>query len=132
MLYANSLALEDFILGGNKFGKYILVGALAGAAISLCDKYTREQVLSKSKIFVRDIRFYLNNPVVLKSKVQEKTEKYKSIYEQFSSDASYIKEKVNELKELSPQVKELVVDTKDAFSESKDEYKSIVNENSTD
>ena len=62
-------------------------------------------------------------------KVQEKSGKYKSLYDQFSEDAAYLKEKVNELKELSPQVKGLVVETKDAFTEAKDEYKTIVSEN---
>ena len=103
---------------------------MVGAVVSLCDRSTREQVFTKSKGIVSNIRFYTSHPDVLKSKVQEKTEKYQSIYEQFSSDATYLKEKVDELKQLSPQVKEMVVDTKDTFSDSKDEYKAIVNESS--
>ena len=114
----------------NKFGQYIILGALVGAVVSLCDRSTREQVFTKSKGIVSNIRFYTSHPDVLKSKVQEKTEKYQSMYEQFSSDATYLKEKVDELKQLSPQVKEMVVDTKDTFSDSKDEYKAIVNESS--
>lgn len=112
----------------NKFGMYMLLGALVGGVISLCDRSTREQVLKKSKGIASGITFYSKNPDVLKLKVQEKTEKYQSIYEQFSDDASYIKEKVDELKQLTPQVKELVIDTKETFTESKGEYKSIVNE----
>ena len=114
----------------NKFGQYILVGAMVGAVVSLCDRSTREQVITKSRDFVSDVKYYGGHPDVLKSKVQEKTEKYQSIYEQFSNDATYLKEKVDELKLLSPQVKEMVVDTKDAFSDSKDEYKAIVKESS--
>lgn len=112
----------------NKFGMYILMGAFMGGVVSLCDRNTREQVMKKSNNIVSGIAFYSKNPELLKLKVQEKTEKYQSMYEQFSDDASYIKEKVDELKQLTPQVKELVVDTKDTFTESKDEYKSIVNE----
>lgn len=115
----------------NKFGMYILIGAFIGGAVSLCDRSTREQVMKKSNNIVSGIAYYSKNPDRLKSKIQEKTEKYQSIYEQFSEDASYIKEKVDELKQLTPQVKELVVDTKDTFTESKDEYKSIVNEGPT-
>lgn len=115
----------------NKFGKYILIGALAGAVISLFDRYTRRQILDKSTGLVSDIRFYSTNSDLLRSKMQEKTEKYQSIYEQFTNDATYIKEKVEELKQLTPQVKEMVVDTKDTFTDSKDEYKAIVNESST-
>lgn len=115
----------------NKFGTYILVGALLGGAVSLFDRSTRKQVMNKSKNIVSGVTFYSKNPDVLKSKIQAKTEKFQSIYEQFSDDATYIKDKVDELKQLTPQVKELVVDTKDAFVESKDEYKSIVTEEST-
>ena len=67
---------------------------------------------------------------MLKWKLEEKKEKYQSVFEQLSGDASYIKEKVEELRTLTPQVKDLVMDTKDAFAESKDEYKSIVSESS--
>jgi len=92
----------------------------------LFDRYTREQVITKSKGWASDFSYYATNPDVLKSKVQDKVEKYQSVYEQFSTDATYLKVKVDELKQLTPQVKEMVVDTKDAFSESKDEYKEIV------
>lgn len=122
---------RSFFMRTNKFGMYILIGAFIGGAVSLCDRSTREQVMKKSNNIVSGIAYYSKNPDRLKSKIQEKTEKYQSIYEQFSEDASYIKEKVDELKQLTPQVKELVVDTKDTFTESKDEYKSIVNEGPT-
>jgi hypothetical protein len=118
-------------MGGNKLGKYIFLGALVGGLISLCDRTTREQVVNKSKDFMSDVRYYSRNPDVVKLKLQEKSEKYQSIYEQVASDATYFKGKMNELKELSPQVKELVVDTKDAFTEAKDDYKAMVSEGST-
>lgn len=118
-------------MGRNKFGKFILLGALAGAVTSLFDRSTREQLMYTSRSLISDVRFYSRNPDVVKMKVQEKSEKYKSLYDQLSEDAAYLKEKVDELKELSPQVKGLVVDTKDAFTEAKDEYKTIVSDNST-
>ena len=114
-------------MSGNKLGKFIFFGALAGGLISLCDRTTREQVKSKSRKFVSDVRYYSRNPDLVKLMIQKKTEKYQSIYEQVANDASYFKGKIDELKELSPQVKELVVDTKDAFTEAKDDYKAIVN-----
>lgn len=115
-------------MGKNKLGSFILFGALIGAMISLFDYSTRRQVAAKSKRAIGDVGYYAKNPDVLKTKVKEKSEKYQSLYEQFSEDASYFKGKIDELKELSPQVKELVVDTKDAFTEAKDEYKTIVKE----
>ena len=110
----------------SKLGKFIVIGALAGAVISLCDRATREHVTYKSKSFFYDMRYYSKNPDVVKSKIQVQAEKYQSLYEQIANDATYFKSKVDELKELSPQVKELVVDTKDAFTDAKDDYKSIV------
>ena len=74
------------------------------------------------------MKYYSKNPDVLKWKLEEKKEKYQSVFKQLSGDASYIKEQVEELKTLSPQVKDLVMDTKDAFVESKEEYKAIVSE----
>ncbi|QUW23498.1 YtxH domain-containing protein [Sporosarcina sp. Marseille-Q4063] len=118
-------------MSGNKLGKYIFFGALAGGLISLCDRATREDVVNKSRSFMSDVRYYSKNPDVVKLKLQEKSEKYQSIYEQVANDATYFKGKMDELKELSPQVKELVVDTKDAFTEAKDDYKAMVSEDST-
>jgi adenylosuccinate synthase len=115
----------------NKLGKYIFFGALVGGLISLCDRRTREDVVNKSRSFMYDVRYYSKNPDVVKLKLQEKSEKYQSIYEQVASDATYFKGKMDELKELSPQVKELVVDTKEAFTEAKDDYKAMVSEGST-
>lgn len=110
----------------NKLGKYMIIGACLGGLMSLSDRHTRDAITRKSKRIISDFTFYSENPTVLKLKLEEKKEKYQSIYEQFSDDAYYIKEKVEELKQLTPQLQELVMDTKDAFTESKDEYKSIV------
>jgi len=119
-------------MGKSKFGRYILGGALLGAVISMFDRSTREQMMGKSKSVASEISFYTKNPEILKLKAKEKTDQVQSLYEQFSGDALYLKEKVDELKTLTPQVKELVNDTKDAFTEAKDEYKSIVSESPTE
>jgi hypothetical protein len=115
-------------LSNSKFGKFIVFGALTGAIVSMFDRSTREQVVKKSNNFITEMKFYSKNPDVLKWKLVEKKEKYQSVFELLSGDASYIKEQVEELKTLTPQVKDLVMDTKDAFVESKDELKSIVSE----
>ena len=118
-------------MGTNKFGLFILFGALTGAAVSMCDRSTRNQVKRDVKHFVSEVGFYSKNPDILKVKVQEKKEKIQSVVDQITEDATYVKEKVAELKLLTPQVKNLVVETKDTFTESKDEYKTIVSESSS-
>lgn len=116
-------------MGNNKFGKYIVLGSLIGAVVSLFDKSTRNQMTKKSKEIISEMRYYSDNPDVLMNKFQVKKEKYKTVYEQITEDLTYIKEQVHHLKTLTPQVKSLVLDTKDAFVESKDEYKAIIEEN---
>ncbi|HJF32558.1 MAG TPA: YtxH domain-containing protein [Sporosarcina psychrophila] len=115
-------------MGNSKFGKFIIFGALTGAIVSMFDRSTRNQLVKKSNDYITEMKFYSKNPDVLKWKLEEKKDKYQSVFKQLSGDASYIKEQVEELKTLTPQVKDLVMDTKDAFVESKDEYKSIVSE----
>lgn len=117
-------------MNGSNLGKFIILGALVGAITSMIDRNTREQVTKRSKKLASDMKFYTKNPEVFKLKLQEKSEKYQTLYEQLAGDASYIKSRVEELKVLTPQVKELVNDTKVAFVESKDEYKAIVSEGS--
>ena len=115
-------------MANSKFGKFIMVGALTGAIVSMFDRSTRKLIVKKSTNCITGMKFYANNPDILKWKLEEKKDKYKSVFEQLAGDASYIKAQVEELKILTPQVKGLVMDTKDAFVESKDEYKSIVSE----
>lgn len=116
-------------MSNSKFGKFIFYGALTGAILSMFDRSTRNQMVKNSNNLLTDMKYYSKNPDVLKWKLEEKKEKYQSVFKQLSGDASYIKEQVEELKTLSPQVKDLVMDTKDAFVESKEEYKAIVSEN---
>ena len=99
-----------------------MLGAILGGAVSMFDRSTRQQVMRKSNAMISQVGYYSKNPDVLKHKLQQQKDKYLSIYEQFSGDAAYIKNQVEELKTLTPQVKELVVGTKDAFVDSKEEY----------
>lgn len=115
-------------MSGSKFGKFIVLGAVTGAVVSLFDRQTREQVMETSKKTIDGVRYYSKHPEVIKEKIQEKSNQVQSIYQQVTGDASYIKKQVEELRILTPQVKNLVVNTKDAILDSKDEVKAIVNE----
>ncbi|MGB3103019.1 MAG: YtxH domain-containing protein [Psychrobacillus psychrotolerans] len=110
----------------NKFVKGILYGAVVGGAITLLDRKTRDSVMNKTRYVRNEIKYYSKNREELKNNIEQQITKWKSVYDQFSSDAMYLTEKVNEAKEITPQVKTLFTDTKDAFSHSKEEYKSIV------
>lgn len=110
----------------SKLFKGMVVGALAGAGISLFDRATREEVKYKLKTVSSDVKYYSKNRDDLIMKLQEKAEVLQTVYTQVSQDAQYLSGKVKELKTLTPQVKTLVTDTKEAFEHSKEEYKIIV------
>ncbi len=104
-------------MGKSLFLKGVLFGALAGGALSLLDRSTRESVMSNCKKTTKEISFYVKNPKEAVNQVKEVTNKIQSTFEQVSSEVSYIMEKVEELKETTPDVVELVEDTKEAFFE---------------
>ncbi|MEI4770188.1 YtxH domain-containing protein [Psychrobacillus sp. FJAT-51614] len=110
----------------NKLVKGIMCGALLGGAITMLDRKTRDSVMNKSRYIRNEIVYYSKNREELKTTIESQVTKWKAFYDQFSSDAKYLSQKVNEVKEMTPQVKTLLTDTKDAFSQSKDEYKSLV------
>lgn len=110
----------------SKFVKGMVIGAIAGAGLSLLDRVTREDVKYKLRTVSSDVKYYSKNREDLKMKLQEKADQIHTVYNQFSQDAQYLSDKVDELKTLTPQVKTLVTDTKDAFVHSKEEYKTIV------
>lgn len=110
----------------SKFVKGMVIGAIAGAGLSLLDRITREDVKYKLRTVSSDVKYYSKNREDLKMKLQEKADQIHTVYNQFSQDAQYLSDKVDELKTLTPQVKTLVTDTKDAFVHSKEEYKTIV------
>ncbi|KAB2336097.1 YtxH domain-containing protein [Cytobacillus depressus] len=104
-------------MGKSLFLKGVLFGALAGGALSLLDRATRESVVSNCKKTTKEVSFYVKNPKVAVNQVKDMTNKIQSTFEQVSSEVSYIMEKVEELKETTPEVVELVEDTKEAFFE---------------
>lgn len=110
----------------NKFIKGIICGAVVGGALTMLDRKTRDSVMNKARYMRNEIQYYSKNREELKTNIQQQITKWKSVYDQFSSDATYLSEKVKEAREITPQVKTILTDTKDAFSQSKDEYKSIV------
>ncbi|MCZ8536996.1 YtxH domain-containing protein [Paenisporosarcina quisquiliarum] len=114
------------MMNESKLFKGMVVGALAGAGMSLLDRATREDVKYKLKTVSSDVKYYSKNREDLRMKLQETADKLQTVYNQFSQDAQYLSGKVEELKTLTPQVKTLVVDTKEAFEHSKEEYKTIV------
>lgn len=101
----------------NKFWKGILLGALAGGAISLLDKETRQAVAEGVKKGTKEVSYCITHPAEIAEKVREKAQELRNTVEQVSEDVSFIAEKVEELREVTPAVASIVNDTKEAFKE---------------
>lgn len=104
-------------MGKSLFWKGVFIGAIAGGALSLIDKNTRESVFSSCKKTTDNVSYYVKNPREAVNQVKEVTNKIKSTIEQVSEDVSFITDRVEELKEGAPQVSKLFSDTKQSFFE---------------
>jgi gas vesicle protein len=100
----------------NQFWKGMLLGAIAGGALSLLDKDTREAMMDNVKRTSVKVRYIIRHPDEISEKLKETSEKFKSTFETVSEDISFISEKVEELRELTPQVTEMLKETKETFS----------------
>ena len=101
----------------NQFWKGMLIGAIAGGAISLLDKQTREAMKENVQKTSSKVAYIVRNPGEISEKVKGTAAKIKTTFDQVSEDISYITDKVEELKELTPQVTDILKETKDSFTE---------------
>jgi methyl-accepting chemotaxis protein len=107
-------------MGKNLFFKGIIYGALAGGALSLLDKKTRQDMKVNVKKAYEQVSYVVRHPGEITENVRGTAEKLRNTIEQVSEDISYITEKVDELRELTPQVKEVIKETKSTFSKHED------------
>lgn len=102
----------------NQFWRGVILGAIAGGAISLFDKHTRELMKENVQKTSSKVSYVFRNPGEITDKVKETAEKLKTTVKQVSEDISFITDKVEELRELTPQVTDMIKETKDSFSKS--------------
>ncbi|MDZ5473533.1 YtxH domain-containing protein [Bacillus sp. 31A1R] len=100
----------------NRFWKGVFFGAIAGGAVALLDRETRQAVVENCKKTSSDVSYYIKNPNEMVEQVRETTQKIKTTFEQVSEDVSFIAEKVDELREVTPAVAGIVKETKEAFT----------------
>ncbi|MGX6444747.1 YtxH domain-containing protein [Neobacillus sp. K501] len=104
----------------NKFWKGMLYGAIAGGALSLFDKNTRQMMKKNVSKVYQQVSYVVKHPSEISDQVKETAVKLKTTFEQVSDDIYYITGKVDELRELTPKVKEIVKDTQETFSKEDD------------
>ena len=97
----------------NKLWLGILGGAVAGIAISLLDKNTRNSVMTGSKNMMTNVKSMAKNPDDLVGSVKEMSSKLRTSIEQISEDVAFISSKVDEMKEVPPQVAGVIKETKE-------------------
>lgn len=104
-------------MGKSFFWKGVCLGAIAGGALSLFDKDTREVVAANCKKATGEITHYMKHPTEAISQVKEATNKVRSTIEQVTSDVSFIAGKVEELKGGTADIAELEADYDDSYKE---------------
>lgn len=104
------------------FWKGVLIGAIAGGALSLLDKQTRDAVMTNCRKNSKRVTNLVNNPSVMAEKVKTTSEHVRQTVKQVSEDLTFIKEKVEELTEVTPKVCDIVKETKDVFIDNGETY----------
>ncbi|WP_246145603.1 YtxH domain-containing protein [Bacillus rubiinfantis] len=94
----------------NLFWTGMFLGAMAGGAISLIDKHTREEMKDNVQKVSGKVIETVRHP-------RETYTNVKAKIDQVREDFSFIAEKVEEIRELTPQVTEMIKETKESFSQ---------------
>ncbi|MBP3038513.1 YtxH domain-containing protein [Bacillaceae bacterium Marseille-Q3522] len=99
------------MMANNKFWTGVILGAIAGGAISLLDRSTRKEVKETCTKAV----FYVKHPEEAAAMVKNQTEKISAKAEVIREDVSFISEKIQDFKKITPEVVDMVKETKEAF-----------------
>lgn len=99
----------------SRFTQALIMGAIAGAAISLFDRGTRRSVMNSSKRYMTDMRTMVQHPDSALAQVKDTTAKLRTTVENISEDIAFIAARVEEMKDIPPQLAQMVKETKDAF-----------------
>lgn len=102
-------------MSSRKFWKGILLGAIAGGAISLLDRETRQTVLANCQETGSKVAHYVKHPQEAVRCVKDSTRRIRTTIEDMSEEISFIAEKVEELREITPQVTDIIKDTKEVL-----------------
>lgn len=103
-------------MGKSLFWKGVLYGAIAGGALTMLDRQTRENAAACCKKAAGTAAHYVKNPNEVIENVQNVSDKIKSAVQQVNEDIAFITGTVEELKECAPQAAQLYQQTKQAFS----------------
>ncbi|MFY4776418.1 hypothetical protein [Metabacillus sp. RGM 3146] len=108
----------------------MLIGAAAGAVVSLFHKPTRTALIRDGKAFGLRVQRYFEDPSLFTKDVRETTDKTRDLVQKLTTDVKYVNEKVNQLKATTPAVIESIRETKEKLftpilDESREEKKGL-------
>ncbi|ESU32281.1 hypothetical protein G3A_12515 [Bacillus sp. 17376] len=98
-----------------KFWMGMVIGALAGGAVTLLEKSTRQAVKEDLSKVSSSVSYVVKNPNEFIEDLRETANKVRVTVEQVTEDVAFITEKVEEIKDVPPQVTELVKGTKETL-----------------
>ena len=93
----------------------ILLGALAGAAISMLDRTTREKTIETTKTVAGTVSYYAANRDELQEMIAEKVEQAQGLYNGANDGIQSLMSQVEQLKDAPSTIQSMVSDTKAAF-----------------
>jgi gas vesicle protein len=98
-----------------KFWMGMLLGAIAGGAVTLLEKSTRQAVKEDFSKVSSEVAYVIKNPNEFIEDLKETANKVRITVEQVTEDVAFITEKVEEIKDVPPQITELVRGTKESL-----------------
>lgn len=98
-----------------KFWLGMVLGAVAGGAVSLFDRSTRMSVKEDFRKVSGSVGYFAKHPNEFVNDVKETVDKVRTTVEQVTEDVAFIAEKVEEIRDVPPQLTELVHETKETF-----------------
>jgi gas vesicle protein len=102
-------------LSKSRFWQGIIIGAIAGGALSLIDKNTRTSVMYSCKKATGKVTYYVKHPRTAVEEMKEFTQNISKTIDVVTDEVSSIAHTINELKEITPYVVDIVMDTKDVM-----------------
>lgn len=103
-------------MGSSKrFWMGMFLGAIAGGAVSLLEKSTRQAVKADFSKVSREVNYVVKHPNEFIENMKETANKVRTKVEQVTEDIAFITEKVEEIKDVPPQISELVKETKESL-----------------
>jgi gas vesicle protein len=108
--------MEEKTMGSSKrFWMGMVLGALAGGAVSLLEKSTRQAVKEDFSKVSSGVSYVVKNPNEFLEDIKDAANKVRSTVEQVTEDVAFIAEKVEEIRDVPPEVTELVKGTKETL-----------------